>query len=250
MGYPRILCPQHKEDTPSCVLYPDGVYHCFGCGAHGLSKDLKGLEDGTVTAKVEQADLEAELKRIHSLPVQSVRGISLHTDSSYYYVVWPNRGYYKKRAIAERQGFPKYQCPAGHPKPIWYTQPILGSKVLIVVEGEINALSIQAACPQYSIWCPGGTGDFYSRSAPARLQDISFRNYVQCLVLTDRDSAGAIACIKFKALAAGLGPQIDCFLMPKDANEILQETGTTGLRKEIERYLGLSQRMQTGQGPV
>jgi DNA primase len=34
-GMHKANCPIHKERTPSCVLYEDGHYHCFGCGAHG-----------------------------------------------------------------------------------------------------------------------------------------------------------------------------------------------------------------------
>ena len=30
-----IKCPFHSERTASCVIYPDGKFHCFGCGAHG-----------------------------------------------------------------------------------------------------------------------------------------------------------------------------------------------------------------------
>ena len=29
------LCPFHMERTPSCHLYPENRYHCFGCGANG-----------------------------------------------------------------------------------------------------------------------------------------------------------------------------------------------------------------------
>ncbi len=28
-------CLFHDDRTPSMALYPDGGYHCFGCGAHG-----------------------------------------------------------------------------------------------------------------------------------------------------------------------------------------------------------------------
>jgi hypothetical protein len=36
----KILCPFHEERTPSCQLYSDGHYHCYGCGAHGWTDEL------------------------------------------------------------------------------------------------------------------------------------------------------------------------------------------------------------------
>lgn len=37
----KICCPFHADKTPSCQLYADGHYHCFGCGAHGwIDEDL------------------------------------------------------------------------------------------------------------------------------------------------------------------------------------------------------------------
>ena len=54
MGTPSILCPFHKEETPSCFLYPDH-YHCYACEEHGDIIDahmklnkvtfIKALED-------------------------------------------------------------------------------------------------------------------------------------------------------------------------------------------------------------
>lgn len=34
-------CPFHHEQVPSFVVYGDGGYHCFGCGAHGTAKDIQ-----------------------------------------------------------------------------------------------------------------------------------------------------------------------------------------------------------------
>lgn len=31
----KVRCPFHNERTPSCVIYADNSYHCFGCSAHG-----------------------------------------------------------------------------------------------------------------------------------------------------------------------------------------------------------------------
>ncbi len=41
----RSVCPFHKEKTASFFVYPDGGYHCFGCGAHGTAKDIQEMYD-------------------------------------------------------------------------------------------------------------------------------------------------------------------------------------------------------------
>ena len=30
-------CPFHSERSPSFNIYPDGSYHCFGCGKNGAN---------------------------------------------------------------------------------------------------------------------------------------------------------------------------------------------------------------------
>ncbi len=35
-----VRCPFHREKTGSLKLYPDGRYHCFGCGADGDAIDF------------------------------------------------------------------------------------------------------------------------------------------------------------------------------------------------------------------
>lgn len=34
-GMYKLCCPFHREKTPSCVIYPDGHFHCFGCFSRG-----------------------------------------------------------------------------------------------------------------------------------------------------------------------------------------------------------------------
>lgn len=36
----KAPCPFHAEKDPSFMVYPDGGYHCFGCGAHGTLEDI------------------------------------------------------------------------------------------------------------------------------------------------------------------------------------------------------------------
>ncbi|RLB83102.1 MAG: hypothetical protein DRH17_03345 [Deltaproteobacteria bacterium] len=34
------LCPFHADETPSFTVFPDGHFHCFGCGEHGDAIDF------------------------------------------------------------------------------------------------------------------------------------------------------------------------------------------------------------------
>ena len=63
------LCPFHDEKTPSFHVYPDGHYHCFGCGAHGTTIGfLMDLDALTFPEAVESlaAMLGVEVPRANS----------------------------------------------------------------------------------------------------------------------------------------------------------------------------------------
>jgi DNA primase len=38
----NIRCPFHEDDSPSLRIYPDGHWHCYGCGKYGDSLDWLG----------------------------------------------------------------------------------------------------------------------------------------------------------------------------------------------------------------
>lgn len=44
-------CPLHGEKTPSMCFFPDGRYHCFGCGADGDAADLYAALHGVSLAE-------------------------------------------------------------------------------------------------------------------------------------------------------------------------------------------------------
>lgn len=48
-------CPLHGEKTPSMCFFPDGKYHCFGCGAHGDAADLYAALHGVSLAEALRA---------------------------------------------------------------------------------------------------------------------------------------------------------------------------------------------------
>lgn len=44
-------CPLHGEKTPSLCFFPDGRFHCFGCGADGDAADLYAALHGVTLAE-------------------------------------------------------------------------------------------------------------------------------------------------------------------------------------------------------
>jgi len=59
----KILCPFHEEKTPSCQLYTDGHYHCFGCGAHGWIDDDLDIDAATLATTTSTEDDTQTLER-------------------------------------------------------------------------------------------------------------------------------------------------------------------------------------------
>ncbi len=226
----RILCPYHEERTPSFVLYEDHG-HCFSCGVSASRDDLQTVYKGPWEPDPEvQEDLGESITRIRSLPKKYIRGLGLHSDDFSYFIVWPDSSYYKRRFLDSKG--PKYIGAKGHKKPPFVASA--NGETLVIVEGELNAMSIAAACPDLSVVSPGGCGDFRHLSKWLT----SCQLYHTILVVADRDAPGAEACIEAMSQLQGKVPRILAHLMPKDANEILVNDGPEKLRQEIDRVLG------------
>lgn len=230
----RIKCPFHEEKTPSMVIYDD-VGHCFGCGATA-TLDKLGVKQENKNSYVE--DIEASLSRIKALPKVSIRGLSFHADSSYFYIVFPGIHFYKKRLIAGGSG-PKYIGPAGHKKPLFRAVDRPENDTLVIVEGELNALSLAACELPINVCSPGGSGDFYSKSMSKELT--YYEKHTKILIVTDKDKAGAIAAIELKARLLGRVPAA-IQLVEKDFNDLLQEeNGKEKIRVDVQAWLQLIQ---------
>jgi hypothetical protein len=226
----RVVCPFHKERTPSCVLYSDH-YCCYGCGKSGPLSELEGVDVSQVEDP-EPEDLAAAFAYIDSLPLEKVRGLMLPSDVESYFIAWPDKSYYKRR-FYNPTGV-KYIGAAGHKKPPFWARQGKGS-VCVLVEGEINALSIAEACPDFDVMSPGGTGDFSSKRAKYYLQSI--RYYEILVIITDADKAGALACIELMGAVSGQVKKVVHHLMPVDANEVLCEQGPEALRGQVYSLL-------------
>jgi len=232
----RILCPFHKEDTPSLVVYDNG-FKCFGCGRAGRLSEL-GRQDtfGNSSAyRKPPEDISKTISYISSLPKEKIRGLDLPSDTDNYYIVWPgNTPYYKRRSRVTTEEGAKYLCPRGHEKPLFILNSVSRSKnKLVVVEGEINAMSVFEACPEIDVASPGGTNEFFSKKTEKYLQ--VFKQYENILVMVDKDGPGIKAAVELKARLLQYTPFVTTILMEKDANEILTETegGRQKLREMV-----------------
>lgn len=228
----KIICPYHDEQTPSCVLYPDS-YYCFGCGAHGPLSDLgEGYENARIPPKPKE-DISKTMAYIQALPVKEIRGLMLPYDESAYYIVWPNQEYYAKRLFSPSERGSKYIYPSGHS-----VQPYIfnsGTKTLILVEGQINAISLTQVYKNYTVVSLGGTSSFSEKMLLPILKD----NYDRCHVFVDNDAAGAKAVLESKPIITKWVKLCKYNLIDNDFNDILVKYGTEGLREFVEKRMAM-----------
>lgn len=242
MGYERFHCKRHEDRTPSVIWYGGDRFFCFSCHALipavELGKEGANLEE---LPPVEPEDLQAKLAYIDALPKAFIRGFNLPIDETGYYLVWPDRSYYKKRRF---EGEPKYIGPRGHP-PSLVKLPLFGEECrakaisAIVVEGEFNAKSLRVGTLNTSdIYSPGSAGNFYGKSSKALLT--ALKNYRTVYIIADQDAAGAKAAIELKSRLLAQGQAyVYISLWAKDANDIMVQDGKEALQKEIDRVLGV-----------
>ena len=221
----RILCPFHEERTPSLIIY-EHSFVCFGCGRRGKLSDL-GLTDTAEYRSPPPENLDKSASYILSLPQKLLRGLWLPSDDTGYYIVFPGTKYYKKRLY---KGKVKYLSPEGHSKPLFVARDI--GQTLIIVEGEINAISIARVCPDYAVCSPGGTGHFKRESY------LNFYlKFDNILIVCDKDVPGAVACGELWGLLKARGKEARTLLMDRDANDLLVQDGEEAVKEVFRRCL-------------
>jgi DNA primase len=240
----RHKCPLHKESTPSAVVYDDRFW-CFGCSKGGPIEQL-GLSADELEEETERyvEDVkETYASYIHRLPLVEHRGLSFPTDSTGYFITWPNDSYYKyrKTGLNVSEGG-KYRGPTGVKKPPLIIPKNLHSDTVVVVEGEINALSLDSIPHSYALISPGGCGDFYGRNLDSYFDWLV--SYKHILAVLDADKAGIKAAIEFKSRLLTYGHTSNKLsLWEKDANDILTTEGKEALdakiKKEMEVFGGV-----------
>lgn len=222
----RYHCPKHDERTPSVVIYETYAFCFGGCGRIELSELGPHVKP---TAKAPPEDLAGALVRINSLPLASVRGLSLPVDGNSFYIVWPCGGYYKRRQFLPGNG-PKYVCPRGHAKPLFIAKDEPKATLLTLVEGELNALSLASVNLPGAIASPGGVGDFGERLLKYEQLLLRFERF---RLVLDADGPGLEAAIATKKLLLRYSPYVEIVLMEKDANDLLVQGR---LKHETEKW--------------
>ena len=227
----RVRCIFHAERTPSLVIRSTHFF-CYGCGRRGpvgdLPSDLVALakED----TEEEPEDISSQLEYIGSLRRLKHRGLEFPTDSRGYFIVWPDKSYYKYRLF---EGKPKYIGPRGYKPPSFWARK--EGQTLALVEGEINALSMSKAFPEYAVMSPGSTTNFNPQVLANNLTHL--KSYANIVVILDNDEAGIKALIRTKAYFLYKFPFVDYLLLDQDANDLFVESGTEGLRARVQKGL-------------
>lgn len=232
----KVSCPSGKHDdrTPSCAVYEDNSMYCFSCNYYA-----KGDSKAIIAEPIkEKEDLNERFKYINSLENITHRGLSFRHDNKGYYITWPGETYYKLRSWAVRPGESKYIGARGHKKPWFGASTHPNSRKLLIIEGEINAISVKEAAEtkEIDVISPGGASNFFDREMKSKVE--YFRKYATIGVLVDNDEAGAEAAIKFHKLVKPYCSDIRIKLMEKDANTILIDDGKEKLKEFIMGVFG------------
>lgn len=225
---PKVLCTAHNDTNPSMEVYPDGWGHCFVCGYRAKIHEVENKGDKYVE------DIRPTVDYISKLKNAYIRQLLLPCDDTSYYILWPNKDYYKYSRFDRGTG-PKYLSPSGVTKPLFEVS-IQSKGSLVVCEGELNALSL-ALVTSMDVVSPGGSGDFYSKRLEKDLT--LYRNYDSFILVVDNDPAGVLAAIELKSRLKAEGKvDIAIHLMEKDANDILVQDGIEKL-KEKAKQMGM-----------
>jgi len=103
---------------------------------------------------------------------------------------------------------------------------------LVLIEGELNALSLAEAYPErsFSIASPGSASDLQRH-----IED--YKRYEMVVVVVDRDPAGIANGCVLKETLTKLGKSVMLICVPVDFNDLLQRGGPALVRETFEKEL-------------
>lgn len=237
----KVNCPYHEDNTASLHLYEDHFF-CYGCSANGkledLDKKIPNLNKSFRQGKPENIDKAIE--RIKALPTKAIRGLLLPYNDMGYYVVYPNNKYYIFRRWEADDSY-KYLGPYGHRKPLFVVKTPLKQGILLLVEGQINALTLYKEAIRDvghmltdGVVSPGAATDFLKP-----MTEEYCLQYNKICLIVDKDAAGVAAAIRLRDKLVSKSKHVVLYPMEKDLNDILVEYGSDKVKEEVENALKL-----------
>ena len=218
-------CPAHKDTNPSLHVYPDHTY-CYVCGYRGKPEEILSQSE-FLNLRAEPTDIPEMVEYINGLPKTNIRGLYLPTDNTGFYILWPDNKFYKKRVFTGKN---RYIGPRGHKVP-----PLIlkgHSKNLVIVEGELNALSLKQVGVAATIISPGSATEL-TKHLPKYL---TFDNIS---IIVDKDIPGVVWGLQLKDELIKHNKRIELITLETDYNETLQKEGEAGLFKKYKKDVGL-----------
>lgn len=222
----NINCPVHDDRTASMTVYGPVAY-CHVCRMSIPTSELNLPGNILNKPKLKPTNVVERIKYIKSLPLEKIRGLDLHTAANGFYILWPNNNYYKKRTNV---GKSRYIGPAGVKAPLFVMPP--GQKNhLVVIEGELNCMSLyEAAFGDYTFCSPGSAAEFI-RHIPI------YKMYKRVTLILDKDAAGIVHGSQTKDILLKSSVDARLVLVSMDYNEVLQKYGVDGVREHFEREI-------------
>lgn len=211
------------------VIY-DTYAHCFGCQAHlPIDQVLSGEE--IQVYKKEPENVADSIAYIESLPLTQTRGLLLHKDKDYLYIVWPDREFYKRRRLDSKVE-PKYIGPRGVKPPLLKLES--SKEKLIIIEGELNLLTAQLTDLHrlFTLVSPG------SASQLSKFIDY-YLQYKDIYIIVDKDTAGVVHGLELKKTLLKHKKSPKLIPLDKDLNQILQDEGLNGVKRKLKEEMGL-----------
>lgn len=217
----KILCPKHKDSNPSMEIYEDSGY-CFVCSS------VVPIEELDVEyIKRPPTSIAEMMEYIDGLPIQAVRGLALPTDDKGYYITWPEKNYYRLRFW---NGNPRYVGPRGHKPPLLTYKK--DNSIAVLVEGEINAISLQVCNIPHTIASFGS-------AANAKSYINEYLQYKTIYAIFDKDGPGLAYGLELREMLMGKSKRVELILMETDYNDILVKHGVEGVREKAKKDLGM-----------
>jgi len=269
------LCPFHNEKSPSFkVSKTKNIFKCFGCGVSGSSIDFvmkyhKLNFQDAITRLAEKYNIPLEMempaeKKVYTKPVFVESTLTEETINfflsrgidkgvlSEFKITQVNEWMPKAKAVVPTICFNyfrdneliniKYRAKdkdfklSKDSELIFYNlDSIKGNKAVIVVEGEIDCLTIRQAGIKSVISVPNGASNGNMRLDYLNNCFESFKGVEQIILMVDNDAAGTLLRDE---LARRFGYD-KCLKVVypdgcKDANDILLKHGVNKVREVIE----------------